>query len=142
MNTRYKIAFALYALAVLASVGMGLVYLLTPRWMPYHAAAVQTAWEELTPGSRVLYLASLKIAGAGFLTTGLALGLLLAIPFRRGERWARWAIPIIGLIFWTPNLYATIVMTARTPATAPWYGPLGAILILIAGHVAGLGGKR
>ena len=76
MSNRKKAAMALYALAILMSAGMGLVYLLSPQWMPYHAAAVETAWEELTPGSRVLYLASLKIAGAGFLTTGLALGLL------------------------------------------------------------------
>ena len=73
---------------------------------------------------------------------GIKLGLLLAIPFYRGERWARWAIPVIGLVFWGAMLYATIVMTTRTPAAAPWYGPAAAILILIAGHVVGLGGKR
>jgi len=141
MTQKLKIAMALYALAVLMSVTMGLVYLLSPQFMPYHAAAVGTAWEDLTPGSRVLYMASLKIAGAGFLTTGLALGFRLAVPFWRGERWARWAIPVIGLVFWVPNLYATIVMTVQTPATAPWYGPVAAILTLTAGYILSLEGR-
>jgi ABC-type transport system involved in cytochrome c biogenesis permease component len=45
-----------------------------------------------------------------------------------------WLIPLLGLVFYLPNIYATVRVTLDTPATAPWYGNLIGIVALLAGY--------
>jgi ABC-type transport system involved in cytochrome c biogenesis permease component len=66
---------------------------------------------------------------------GIVLAVLVAVPFRQGQAWAVWLLPLLGLVFYLPNLYATVRVTLDTPATAPWYGNLAGIVALLAGYV-------
>ncbi len=117
---------------------MGFVYLLSPQFMSYHAEAIGVGWHGLEPSFQVLFLALLKVSGAGFVGVGVALGVLLFLPFRRRERWAHWAIPAVGLAFWVPTLYATVTVTLKTPASAPWQGNLASVMSLIVGFILSL----
>jgi hypothetical protein len=79
-------------------------------------------WNDLAEREQLLFRALLRLAAGGWLATAAALAVLLWIPFRAGRPWAYWAVPAISLIFYVPNLYATLLVTLGTPAVAPWYG--------------------
>jgi hypothetical protein len=102
--------------------------------MPYHAAALGTAWAALEPAEQTLILALMRVAGGGWVAVGIALAVLVAVPFRQGQAWAVWLLPLLGMVFYLPNLSATVRVTLDTPATAPWYGNLAGIVGLLAGY--------
>lgn len=45
-----------------------------------------------------------------------------------------WFLPLLGVVFYRPNRYATVRVTLATPATAPWYGNLIGIGALLVGY--------
>lgn len=115
-NTRASIC---YLVAALGSIGFGLIYLARSTFMPYHRAALSTPWEKLEKPFQALLLGLMKVAGGGFLVSGLSVGFMTLFPFRAGEVWARFAIPIVGLTMALPALYATVHVRRQTPATPP-----------------------
>lgn len=129
MSLRATIAFAGYLLAALEFAGLGLWYLLAKRIMPYHLAAMQTGWEEMTPGLRSMSLNFMKSAGAGFLVTALAALILLFIPYRRGEAWANWALAAVLLGEFGLILFRMIDVAATTPGR-PVFLPFAVLGIL------------
>lgn len=44
----------------------GFVYLFKESFMPYHAVALSSSWEELNPAFQTLILALMRAAGGGF----------------------------------------------------------------------------
>ena len=133
MNTKIKIAFVCYSLAILSGVIIGLVYLLSPEIMPYHQRAIGVAWKDLEPRLQLVLLTLLKGTGLGTLMTSLALGVLLIIPFRRGEKWSRWAIFVLGLGMLLPGFYFALKLYLITGVLTPW--PI--ILLLVGLILAG-----
>src|SRR5512134_3717360 len=115
MSTRMQASFWTYLTATLLLAAFGGVYLLRPQFMPYHAAAVGLAWEEVPPAFQVLILALMKSLGGAMLATALALVAMLWVPFRKGERWVRYAIPVVSLLYSIPALYVTLFVRASTP---------------------------
>ena len=77
----------------------------------------------------------MDVAGAGWVTLGLIILVLVAIPFRARQRWARLLIPVAILTFYVPTLMATLAVTVQTPATAPWYGNAAAIISALIGLI-------
>ena len=73
--------------------------------------------------------------GRGWFTVGVVIVALLVFPFRNDEQWAIYALPAIILIFYIPNLWATLSVLWNTPASPPWYGNLIACLSAVAGVV-------
>lgn len=130
-----RIVLVLYGIVSLAGLVTGCFYLFRPEFMPYHAAAIATDWAALPADYQVLYLAFLKVCGAGFISVGIAVAVLTAVPLRRNERWAKWLIPAIGLVFWLPTFYAPVMVTVKTPATAPWLGSLAIVGCILAAGV-------
>jgi hypothetical protein len=122
METRRKIAFVLYVLVALASLILGLTYFLLDHFTSYHKQAVGVSWEELDSRLQTLLLALMQVAAGGWLALFVLLMALIIIPFRRGERWARFIIPIGILAFYVPTLHATLEVLRHTPAVPPWYG--------------------
>jgi hypothetical protein len=135
MNGPKKIAFALFTLVVILSGAFAAVYLFRAEFMPYHAAAVGKSWTELDGSMRILILGFLRVVGGGWLATFLALAILLFIPFRRGEVWARWAILLVGSAAAGPTLYATLLIKRGTPGNPPWYAAAAAMALLLAGFL-------
>ena len=122
-----------YLIAALGSIGFGLVYLARSSFMPYHRDAISTPWEKLEKPYQALFLALIKVAGGGFLASGLSVGLMTLFPFRAGEVWARFVIPIIGLSMALPALYATAHVRRHTPASPPVATALITIALLLIG---------
>lgn len=135
MSIKTKIAFCCYLIIAISALVMGLVYNTSSEIMPYHKLALGMKWDDLEPNLRLLLLALLRGAGVGGLITGLSIGILLFIPFRRGETWSRWAITALGLVSLTPALYYTLSLKFSTGASTPWIPSLFLIVFLILGFL-------
>jgi hypothetical protein len=98
----------------------GLLYVTTDRFMPYHADALGVAWEALPGNYQGFLLGVIKAMGAGSIGVTAALIIMLLVPFRRGDGWARWAVPLVGFTFTALTAYAAYTIDVRTPASPPW----------------------
>ena len=61
-----------------------------------------------------------KAIGAPTLVAALAIGVILLIPWRRGERWALWAVPLLALGWGVPMLAVAMYVQRMTGAPTPW----------------------
>ena len=129
MPLRSKLAAILYAMDGIISIGLGAVYLFRASFMPYHAEALGRSWDDVEPALQALIGA---LAGAGWVALGVATLVLVALPVRRGEQWARVLVPILLLLFYIPTLLATLAVLRETPASPPWYGNAIACLVAVA----------
>lgn len=136
-------AIVVYAIPTVGLLLQGLIYVTTPRFMPYHAEALGVAWEDLPANYQGFLLGVLKAMGAGSIAVSVALVILLVIPFRQGQAWSRWAVPVIGMIFTALTAYAAFTIDMRTPASPPWRQTCGLVaLYLIGGLLAYRQGMR
>jgi hypothetical protein len=142
MSKRLKVAFWCHLIALLLIALIGVIYLFRGQFMPYHAVALGRDWAGLDRALQVLLLALMKAVGGASLATAVAMVILLLIPFRQGPYWARWAIPVVGLVWVLPNLYGSVRVALNTPATPPWIGALVVVALLIAGFVLSMESKR
>src|SRR5262245_57319253 len=98
MSRREIAAFVAHGVPAAGLLLQGLLYVTTPRFMPYHADALSVTWEALPPNYQGFLIGVIKAMGAGSIGVSLSLIVLLLIPFRRGDAWARWAIPLVGVV--------------------------------------------
>ena len=135
MSKKDRIAFIIYFLSALGSITFGIAYLSCSTIMPYHQEAINTSWEELSTGLQVLLEALVKLVAAGFFVTGLSMLILLLIPFRRGEKWAHWAIPIVGIVWSGFSLYVSATVAIKTHASTPWPASIAGIIMIVAAFI-------
>lgn len=126
-----RVAFWSYVLVVLAILGTGVVYFTTQRFLPYHAQAFGQSWEQAPARTRDLYLVMVKAIGAPTFVTGLAIAVVLMVPWRRGERWARVAVPLLALAWALPMLVIAVSVRLSTGASTPW--PALVLLVALVG---------
>lgn len=132
MTTTFIAAFVCYSVAALFSIVFGTIYLFRSRFMPYHQEALGKSWQQLNQNLQALLLGLMRVAGGGLLAGGLSTVVLLLFPFRAGETWSLYALPVIGLAASIPALYATILIRSRTKAHTPVAaGSLGVGLLVI-----------
>ena len=141
MTRLQKWAMLCHSIAMLLLAGFGVIYLFKTEFMPYHAIAVGRSWAEIDAGLQLLLLALMKVAGGGWLATAIAIGVLLAWPFRAGLRWSYWAIPAIGLVAALSSLFVTIYMANHSPANPPWFAAAIGVCCLCAGLILSLNSK-
>lgn len=103
--------------------------------MPYHSEALGLSWTELEENMQVLIIALMRAAGGGFLATGIAMLVLLIIPWRAGDRWAIYTVPAIGLCTSLGTLYATLLVKTRTPGTPPVILSLITLVLTVIGFI-------
>ena len=120
MKSGMRIAFVCYALVALAITVFGVVYICSSELRPYHQQAMGTGWQELSPTVQTMFLALLHGVGFGALEVGLALWILLLVPFRRGETWSRWALTAIACLLLIPATYFTAKLALTTGAETPY----------------------
>jgi hypothetical protein len=142
MTTKFKLAISCNLAAIVIVALLALIYLFTPQLLPYQEAAVGTNWSDLSLGLQTQFLSLMKVSGGGYLATAACLSVLLWIPFRRRETWARWAIPAIGIPAILVVNYAGLTIIRNTPGRPPLIaGPI-AVILLIAGFALSAGSTR
>ncbi len=135
MSTTYHISFISYSFVALVLIVFGLIYLIKNQFMPYHSEALGLSWSDLEPNLQVLILALMRAAGGGFLATGLAMLILLIIPWRAGDTWSIYAIPTISFCTSSGALYATWLVKTRTPGNPPVRLSLLALILTAIGFI-------
>ena len=115
-----RIAFTGYTLCGVASIILGLVYLMRTEFMPYHAEAVRTDWASLPSGTRALIGALMNVLGAAWVSVGIAVLALVAIAYRSGNMIARWLVPVVLIALYGSILIVTLQVQVTTGAATPW----------------------
>lgn len=132
MTNKQKLAFACYGINAIGFLLFGLVYTFNSEFLPFHSDAIQSSWESVSQPAQVLYLGMMRTEGAGLLASAIAIMILLAIPFRRKERWSYWAIAVIGVVENVPSMVGAYNTTQATPASSPWQlNALGVVLLIV-----------
>lgn len=121
MNRRWKIAALLNGLVVLALLGVGIDYLVSREIKPHHHEILDVPWTTLTPRTQLLIMTLLKGTGLSAIVGAVSMGILLAFPFRKRQRWARGALVAVGATVLVPALLGTFQVRAETGASAPWW---------------------
>lgn len=130
---RHRVAAFLYVGTALVSLLLGVIYFVRDSFMPHHAGALGIGWDELGPATQVLIKSLMELAAGGWLALGALVLVLVAFPIRRGERWARFAVPAALLLFYIPSLLATLRVLHETPASPPWLMNVVACLTAVVG---------
>ena len=134
MKKAKTVSIILCSLVTLITLSMASKFLMAREYFVYHAEASGLNWVDIPKGLQMVYLAVFKICGAGFLSTGLGLTLLISIPYTRySQRWSYYAIPGFGLIFWSITLAMTLYVQISTGANTPWRGSSLCIFLLVLG---------
>jgi ABC-type Fe3+ transport system permease subunit len=102
MEKRLKVATIMLYVFAAFLILFGLVYLLSPRIMPYHERFLGKTFEELDPKTAYLSLASLKVVGALALSMGIGFVMMIRFQFSRGDRYAWWIILVMSLVALVP----------------------------------------
>lgn len=124
-----RAAFWSYVIVVVAILGTGVIYFTTSRFLPYHAQAFGQPWDAAPERTRALYLVMVKAIGAPTFVAGAAIALVLVFPWRRRERWALIAVPVLALAWTLPMLVIALSVHASTGAATPW--PVLVVLVAV-----------
>ena len=102
MEKRLKVAAIMLYVFAAYLILFGLVYLISPRLMPYHERFLGKTFEELDPKMATLGLATMKVVGALALSMGIGFVLMIRFQFSRGDRYAWWIILVMSLLALVP----------------------------------------
>lgn len=133
MDARLRIAMVCLGLPAVSELGIGFVYVFAAEAMPYHVQAMGVSWPELSPGVRATVRTLLNGYGSTHLAVGVALGVLILGPLRRGRAWARWAILAVGLPVFAGTAVFSSRLAAMTGANVPWEGAVGLLVLFVIG---------
>jgi len=135
MTLRRKLAFGHYLVNALILYVFAARYLLADRLMPYHAETIGVARDGLPSEQLLVFVTLYRAVGSGMLAVGVAVLVILLVPFRAGQHWATWGMTIVGLIYAGLSLFLTLAYQAGTTAAVPWPGPAVAVVTLVIAHV-------
>jgi len=136
MTKRLRIAFRCYIASAVVLTIFGIVYMTAEEIMPYHQSVLGATWDQLDANLQALLLTFVHATGASYLMGAVAMWFLLLIPFRRGEIWSRWAIPMIGVGLLGPSLLYARSLARTTGEWTPWQMTLAGLLVLAVGIAA------
>ena len=127
-----------YGVNALIALAFGAVYLTRSEFMPYHSLALAKPWSEVEPNTQTLILALMRVAGGGFIATGISVAILLCIPFQAREQWAIYSIFLICFCSSFGSCYATFLVHRKTPGNPPLKLSLGAVLLSLVGFLCSI----
>ena len=105
----------------------GLLYLLTPRIMPYHERFLGKTFEHLDPKTAYLSLASLKVVGCLALSIGIGFVMMIRLLFSKGNVYARQIILVMSLVALVP---ITIITFFIGGLRSPGWSIIIALLVM------------
>jgi hypothetical protein len=127
-----------YVLSAIPLAVFGAIYLTRSEFMPYHAAAVGQSWGAVAPAFQVLLLALMKTVGGAFLALAVAVVTIALKPFREGQPWATWVLPLILLLAAGGSLVATLSVAQNTPAKPPTGVVIATVAVVVASFLLSL----
>lgn len=134
----HRIAAGIFWCNALAMLAIGLAFVTADRFFAFHGDVIQMAWSDLELPFQTLYLGMMRTEGAGYLAAGLAMAILLLIPFRQNARWATWAIVSVGIVEHLPTFLATLHVARTTAASPPWIATGLLMVSLVCGLILAL----
>jgi hypothetical protein len=135
MKKTMKSAFFCYVLVCLAFFFVGIVYFFSPRIMPYHEEVIGTKWESVAPRYQEMFLSLLHGVGATMVSICIAGLSILILPFRKGEKWAKWALPSIFLPSNLFLIYITLYLHVTYNVATPWVLCVAVLALIVAGFI-------
>ena len=128
-----KIAFFLLAITSIVHFVFGFIYMTADEFMGYHAVALSTGWEELSPDFQVLILALIKLAGSAGLIAG-SVNLVLVIYFSvTAYSPLVWLAPLSATVFQVTTHYAVYQVYTKTPGSPPlFWVSFGSFVLVVA----------
>lgn len=114
-----KLALFLFVALGSSLMALGVLYIAADEFMPYHAAAIQTGWTELSANYQYLILGLLKALGGGALVAGLATSFMAVGAIRKSVKPFRVLLPVVAIGYTTLLCYATYTVQANTPGNPP-----------------------
>jgi hypothetical protein len=132
-HLRKRAAGLSYGITAIVSLVLGGIYVVKQSFMPYHADALSMSWSEAEAANQVVISALMTVAGGGWFTVGVVVLTLLVFPFRNDRQWALYTLPAVILLFYLPNLWATLSVLQHTPGSPPWQGNAAACLSALVG---------
>jgi hypothetical protein len=136
MNDTFRIIpILLFVIIGVISMVMAIKNLFSTKFLPFHEKAANKPWDEIDNSIKPVILTLLRLAGLGFLIIAI---LLLAFPIINyfiPNKFYKYSIPVIALIYCTGLLIINYLLYKKTKAYTPWKASLFAILALIAGII-------
>lgn len=114
------ISFICYSAIAFISLVFGAIYLTRSEFMPYHSLALGKSWSEVEPEIQTLVLALMRVAGSGFIATGVAVVVLLMIAAKTGDNLAIYGIFLICFSTSLGSCLATFLVKNKTPGNPPF----------------------
>ena len=111
----YKLALAPFVVIGAVLVALGLIYMTLDEFMPYHAAALQTRWQDLQPNYQGFILGELKALGGGALVAGFATSYMAITLLRSVSSAYNVLLPAVSTGYSSLLAYATYTVYTRTP---------------------------
>lgn len=130
-----NISLICYTLVAIATLIFGIRFTLSSTLMPYHLDALGTTWDALDANSRVLMLNFMKSYAAGFITTAIAMLIILYIPFLKGDLWAYIAVFAIAMVELSNILFRTLSVQKNTPANPPAAGLVIMLAVVVSSFI-------
>ena len=133
MTLRNGIALTCIAIPAIAEIIIGVRYFWASQITAYHKEVLGVPWSDLEPGVQRMLVAFMNAYGSGHFAVGVALGLLVVIPLRRGEGWARWAILAVGLPVLGVAVLGSVRLALTTGAQTPWQPAVVLLVLFLVG---------
>ncbi len=115
----HVLAMCLYLGGTVMLLAFALRYLLSPTVMPYHLIAMGKRWDELEQETRIILLALMRAAGAGYLAVSVATGCLVIGGLRRHYAWANVTLLLMFAALLLPLTFVMYSVRCRTPGRPP-----------------------
>jgi len=141
----WKLALVLFAMVGISHLIFGMVYVTANEFMPYHAQALKVDWNSLDENYKTLFLALIRLAGAGGLVAGLVNLTLVSCLYHRVESRLIWLLIASSLIYQAMMNYVVYSVYINTPGDPPLLMvSIGSVTFIIATILllAGFRGKH
>ena len=134
----FSVSFVLYAVATAFCFVFALLYLLRKEFLPYHSGTINKKWAELDPLMQTLIRAFLRVTGGGSLVLAVGMVFLLVFPFRAGQEWVLYCMPVMSASLLLPAVASAYSLHRKAGAKSPWKLLLCLLVMVIAAFVFSL----
>ena len=115
----FKLSLLLFFAVGTGMMALGLLYLASNEFMPYHAEAIQASWTELDANYRGLFLGFLRGLGGGALVAGYATSHMAVAGLWKSATPFHALLPIVATGYFSLLCYATYTVQTNTPGNPP-----------------------